>query len=70
MIHNAVRTDKKAWELIRQFSAEGQPKQCTLRCACGDTPGYVITDGPGMAFIAVCDACGDDNNDNLISIII
>ncbi len=68
-IYNAVQTEKKALELVKKFNHECRAQRITLRCACGETPGYMAKDGPGTAFVAVCDACGDDNQDNVVSII-
>ena len=72
----AVKTEEKAIEILKcwiakntnesNLSADTHIQPYSARCACGETGGmkahFEGDETTGIAIVAICKACGDDDN--------
>jgi hypothetical protein len=74
MIHNTVKTRKKAIEILQRWFLDAHTEDlsateiidnCTMHCECGETNGLIAwiegDEENRFAKVAYCDCCGDDN---------
>ena len=71
---NSVKTESKAIEILQDWltsqmnesnlSTNSVIDNVIMKCSCGETQGKraYLEGGENIAFVAVCDCCGDDHN--------